>query len=275
MAERPGERDLETLVRDAGANLLYPATPDLRIRVRARLAAAPRPAVGPQWEAFLSVFRSRSRAPALAVAALATALVLGALVFSPDVRTAVAERLGLRAVTITHVPSVATQVRAPGVDSLGLGRRITLEQAASRVAYPILLPRLDGLQQPDAVFIREDGSGAHLSLLYFARPALPASGSGEFGLLLTLFEGGDASPAVAGKGLGPDTRVEEVRVGGTRGFWIEGTHSFFYRAPDGEMRAEGSRLAANTLLWEHPPLTLRLETALPRDEALRIAVSIR
>lgn len=273
MAERPGERDLETLVRDAGANLLYPATPDLRIRVRARLAAAPRPAVGPQWEAFLSVFRSRSRAPALAVAALATALVLGALVFSPDVRTAVAERLGLRAVTITHVPSLATQVTAPGVDNLGLGRRITLEQAASRVAYPILLPRLDGLEQPDAVFVREEGRLVHLSILYFARPGLPSSGSGEFGLLLTLFEGEDA--AVAGKGLGPDTRVEEVRVGGTRGFWIEGTHSFFYRAPDGEMRTEGSRLAANTLLWERPPLTLRLETALPRDEALRIAVSVR
>ena len=69
----------------------------------------------------------------------------------------------------------------------------------------------------------------------------------------------------------------EVAVGDGRGraLWIEGEpHLFFYRDRDGQVRDESVRLAGNVLLWERGELTLRLEGAIARDEAIRIAASV-
>jgi hypothetical protein len=41
----------------------------------------------------------------------------------------------------------------------------------------------------------------------------------------------------------------------------------------GRPQSETTRLAANVLLWENNRLTLRLEGALSRDQAVEIAVS--
>jgi hypothetical protein len=57
--------------------------------------------------------------------------------------------------------------------------------------------------------------------------------------------------------------------------WIEGQpHTVLYRDSDGQVREERSRLAANTLLWEQSGLTLRLESSLSKDEAIRIAEGV-
>jgi len=70
----------------------------------------------------------------------------------------------------------------------------------------------------------------------------------------------------------PGTRVETVTVQGRTGYWIEGApHEFFYRDASGEVVPETLRLAANVLLWETNGITVRIESALARDEVVRVA----
>ena len=73
-----------------------------------------------------------------------------------------------------------------------------------------------------------------------------------------------------------ETHLEAVSVGGEPGFWISGApHAFFFVCYDaGECRQERYRLAGNVLIWEQDGVTLRLESALPREEALAIAESV-
>src|SRR5437867_1441669 len=60
------------------------------------------------------------------------------------------------------------------------------------------------------------------------------------------------------------------------GFWLAGEpHQFFYRDPSGNFQADTLRLAGNTLLWEEGGITHRLEAQVSKDEALRIASSVR
>lgn len=69
---------------------------------------------------------------------------------------------------------------------------------------------------------------------------------------------------------------EPVQIHEAPGFWISGT-SMLVIAPDpsvGFMDSEG-RPSANVLIWQRDGITFRLETALARDEALRLAESIR
>lgn len=99
---------------------------------------------------------------------------------------------------------------------------------------------------------------------------------GELAGLLTEFRGGLA-PELIGKLAGGGTRVETVTVaGGAPGIFLSGgPHAVFYRDPNGEIREETLRLAGNTLLWQRGELLLRLESALSRAEALRVARSVR
>ena len=87
---------------------------------------------------------------------------------------------------------------------------------------------------------------------------------------------GDVDQGFIEKGLGPGTRLESVTVNGRPGYWIEGRpHAFVYRDANGNVRDESYRLAGNVLLWEDGDLLLRLESALSKEEALRIASSVR
>ena len=70
--------------------------------------------------------------------------------------------------------------------------------------------------------------------------------------------------------------VEQVTVGGEPGYWFSGEpHFFAYRDAAGTLREEQTRLAGNTLIWQRGDLTLRLEGELPKEEAIRIAESMR
>jgi hypothetical protein len=92
---------------------------------------------------------------------------------------------------------------------------------------------------------------------------------------LTEFRG-STSRVYFNKVLGPDTKLEAVNVNGGRGYWIEGApHVFLYEDVDRNIREEKIRLAANTLIWEQGELTFRLEGELSKEEALRIAESVR
>lgn len=297
MTERtppPDDAALERALRALGAQLDYPATPDLARRVHARLAAAPaRPSRSAWWPA------SRW----LALALVASVLLIGvALALSPGGRQAVADRLGLRGVTIAYAtpapvlpaypppatvtarpsgtagaPGTATRAptptRAPVDLSAGFGPPLTLDEARGRVPYPILVPTLPGLGGPDEVYVGPAPADGQVALVYRSPPDRPVGGA--TGLLVTQFRGA-TDPGLFKKIIAPDTTLEFLTVNGGRGYWIAGSpHLFLYLDRDGTVRDETLRLAGDTLLWEQDGRTLRIEGARTRDEALRIAASVR
>ena len=74
------------------------------------------------------------------------------------------------------------------------------------------------------------------------------------------------------KTAGSGTTVETVTVQGGTGYWLEGApHEFLYRDAAGNTVPHSLRLAGNVLLWEVNGITVRIESALPRDDVIRIA----
>jgi hypothetical protein len=274
------ELELELALRDLGAHLDFPATPDLALAVAPRLREAPAAGAGDRrargWLARLPRLPGWRR---LAVAGLAAVLLAAAvLVVSPGTRAAVARRLGLRGIDIRlggerPTPTVTTR---PGERlELGLGERVTLEEARRRVAFPVLVPTAAGFRRPDAVYVNnQQPEGGRVDLVFRARPGLPASPYTDAGLLVTQFQGTltpDFIKKVVAGGL-----VEEIQVAGQPGYWFSGEpHFFTYEDRRGEITDESTRLAGNTLVWQAGAQTLRLEGQLARGEALRIAESMR
>ena len=117
-------------------------------------------------------------------------------------------------------------------------------------------------------------SGGRVDLVYRARPGLPPSPFTDVGLLITEFQG-QPTPEFLKKVTAMGV-VEQVTVGGEPGYWFSGEpHFFTYRDAAGTLREEQTRLAGNTLIWQRGDLTLRLEGELPKEEAIRIAESMR
>ena len=279
------ERELVALGRDVD----FPPAPALAAAVRRRLALT-----GPPR-------RPRLPAARRLALALAAALLLGALLLaaSPGARAALAGRLGVRGIGISQVPFVptalptatsrptptrepsaaagsatpaATPTPLPAGARLGLGDALPTDDARCLAGAPLPVPQ--ALGPPDATYVQAAPDCA-VALLYRPRPGLPATAETGVGLLLIELRGTTDERLVAAKGVGPDTRLERVTVGGRPGFWLEGSpHLFFYRGADGKVRDDTLRLAGNTLIWEHGDRTLRLEANLGRDAALAIAASV-
>ena len=244
--------ELERELRELGAELRYPETPDLATSVRRRLAE-PRRRRRP-W------LRRRTLTIALAVLAVALAAVLAV----PPARTALLELFGLEGASIRRVDELPA-VRP--FSDLDLGTRVSLAQARRRVRFPVPVPTRAGYDEPDAVYVRDFPPGGLVSLLYGSEE--------EVRLLLTAFRGSSA-PELVKKVLGAETRIEQVVVGGELGYWIEGApHAVVFRDARGRLVEDRYRLARNVLLWERRGLLLRLEGEIERDEALRIAESLR
>jgi hypothetical protein len=316
MADRvlfPSETELEQALTDLGRHLAYPPTPDLAGSVRRHLAAGRQPrqsfwrsvlALQRRPRAFWETWLPLQRRVALALVALL--VIAGAvLAISPEARTAVADRLGLRGVQIgqvpalpatatptvptltpaaagavpavspatTPLPSASPSPPSPGV-RLGLGQQLTLEQARARVAFRLLVP--SALGAPDETYLLSTPVGGQVALVYYPRPDVPEASTTGVGVLLTEFQADIHTVGPVGKGLPPGTRLEEVQVNRGRGYWIDGDpHVFFFRDTRGQQLSENTRLASNVLLWEQGPLTLRLESSLPKDAALSIAASVQ
>jgi hypothetical protein len=279
--------DLERALTDLGAHLEYPATPDLATAVAARLREADGEVPAAPSAARLGRRTAASRLAGLlrpprwrrlALAGLAVAVLAAAvLVASPSTREAVARRLGLRGVEIRlggERPTPTVTTRAGGRLDLGLGQRVTLDEARRQVGFPVLVPTAAGFQQPDAVFVNQQAGGGQVHFVYRARPGLPASPFTDAGLLVTQFQATLTQDFV--KKLTNSGVLEEVTVAGQPGYWFSGDpHYFTYQRADGRFADEGTRLAGNALVWQRGEQTLRLEGQLSKEEALRIAESMR
>jgi len=272
-----GGRDLEGLLLLVGAGLDYPDV-DLVPAVRAAVEREPRRrAVFRLPRLRLPVLRPpavfRPAWQAVVATAVAFALLLtGVLAASPGARHAVAGWFGLRGVhiVVTPTPPSSPQVQTLG-HGLDLGRRTTLAEAQRHLGAKILLPA--GLGQPDEVYVRDFSiSGAEAFLVYRERPGLPKACATGVGLLLGEFSGDISSEGMEKFTAGAKLRV--VRVNGTNGFWIEQGHAVGYVDRNGQMVSDELRLAGNVLVWEQGGLTLRIESALRLQDAIRLASTI-
>ncbi len=213
------------------------------------------------------------------VAALLLIAIAGGLVLFPEARNAIADRLGLQGVQIRWVDDAPTPEPSRVGAPLLLGRPVSLDEAQEAVDFPVRVPAAAGFDGPQEIYFLDEDQGPMISFVYPAGPGLPASDEIGVGALLTQFRG-EADRDMIEKGLlndgAQETHLEAVTVGGQQGFWISGApHAFFIVCYDGDdCRQERYRLAGNVLIWELDGVTLRLESALPREEALAIAESV-
>jgi hypothetical protein len=248
--------DLERELLALRDDVAWPATPDIAAAVHVRIVAEPRPA-----RAARRAWPARRLMPALVVV-LVVLLALGTLLAaSPSVRATLRDWLGIGAVAVKRVdrlPDLST------ARELNLGRRVTAAQAARHLGHPVASVR--ALGDPDAIYDSGAIVPARVSLVYVARPGLPA-GTAGFGALLDELDN-DQLPFVE-KLVGGGVPIVRVDVNGARGFFIAGDHAL--QLPD-ELQP---RLAGNTLLWVRDGVTYRLETGLGVKAALRLARSVR
>ena len=214
---------------------------DLRPRVVAEVAASPSPRLRVR----------RRRIAAAVVAALAAAVAV-------PVAPAVADWLGVGAVEVRSVPE-DPPVTQPSLDG-ELGRRATRQQAAAALGGRVVESALLG--EPAAVWLDTRGSIPIVTL--------------DFGsVLVTQFAAPlDKRDVVASKLAGPDVRVEQVDVNGAPGLWLEGAHGIALLSPEGETAYVNMRLSANALVFERGGVTFRVEIDGPKQEALKLALSL-
>ena len=192
------------------------------------------------------------------------------LALSPASREAVAGWLGIRGV---HIERRVAPPAELGTE-LSLGDRVGLAAARRRVAFDVLLPPRGPYGPPEEVYVARAPTGGRVSLLYRSAPDLPPATRNGVGLLITEFRA-EVDEGFINKIVVNGGRLEAVTVDGEPGYWFEGEdHVVGFADENGTFFDDDSRLAGNTLIWERGPLTLRLESALSKDEAIRLARSL-
>jgi len=236
---------LERELTGLAAAIEWPEAPDVASRVAERLRQP-------------SVRGVRRRALVL-VLALAVAATLAAFAV-PSARSAILDWLGIGGARISIVDELPPVPTVPGLEILG--DRVTLAVARERAGFPFGDPPT-GEPPPDEVRV---APGGRVSYVWLA---------GERArLLVTQFPGSVDDPGIVKKLVGSGTRVEDFRIGADRAVWlVGGPHAVLFVAPDGSVREETGWLAGNTLLVDRNGVTLRIEGALERDEAVSLARS--
>lgn len=262
------ETDLEIQLRALGRLLAIPSGPStpLAARVTARLLdeRPQRARCGWLWPSLR--FR-RSTILALAAALIITAIAAAAVGLNLP---------GLRIIfgPLPSLPPTATpgtsNAHLPGA-LLGLGSLVSPEEAQALVDFALVRPSDPDIGPPDATYVRL----GRVAFVWAPTPTLPATTDREIGLLLNEFHG-TYDETVVEKVADSGTHVEPVTVNGSAGYWIAGAPHFMrYRDPSGEPMDDTYRGVGQTLIWAANGVTFRLETALDRDAAIRLAESLR
>lgn len=237
---------------DAGLRALaedvdFPPTPDLRAAVSERLAA---PSGRGWWP--------RRLPRALALAVIAT------LVLAASAAALVILLPGLRLTIVPTMPSAEASADPMGT-RLALGSPVPPEIVAAGIPA--------ALGTPDEAYVL--GDNEVLSLVYRAGEGLPELGATRIGLLVQRIEGALDRERVEKLVAEVGASVTAVEVDGAPGFWISGTpHVIRYRAEDGEVREQATRLVGAALVWERGGVLYRIESGVGLEATLDIAESI-
>jgi hypothetical protein len=238
---------LERELRDLAASVEWPDAPDVTGVVARRVAEGARPR------------RSHRRRLALALALL-LAVTLAVLAV-PPARTAILDWLGIGGARIVRVEKLPALEPVPGLEILG--DRVDLATARARAGFPFSDPP-DGEPAPDEIRV---APGMRVSYLWRDRERVR--------LLLTQFPGRVDDPALVKKLVASSTSVEDLEIDGHRAVWLEGgPHVVFFVSPEGDVRDDQGWLAGNTLLVDRGGVTVRVEGALDRDQAIALVRSL-
>jgi hypothetical protein len=266
-----GVAELEAALRDLGRALSLPVNDGFAGRVRQRIEADPPTRARRPW------WWSPARRPADPRARWAMALAATALLVTAAVMTA-AIGFGLPGIRILVGPSAASSTEAggsvpsrpPGA-TLGLGTPLSLQRAQALVAFPILLPSDPAIGRPDGVYL----ASRRVTLTWAPGPGRPGTADPTIGLLLVELRALPDEILIT-KLIDANTTVERVAVDGGDGYWISGApHVLAYLAPDGTRIEDATRTSGTTLVWTLDGVTYRLEGEFDRDEAIRLAASLR
>jgi hypothetical protein len=286
--ERRYEEEFERELRELGSHVKYPPTPDLARAVRLRLdqegaGRATRSRI--TWPPFASL--------RWAAAAAAFLLIVAVPALSPTLRATVAgwfeagqtasSRQGAGGPGSAESGREAAQAPSAGQpaedeslaesrslgEGLGFGERITLQEARTRVgAGELLLPGMPKLGEPDEVYTGGSSRRGGVVLVYSARPGLPPLAGTGVGLVLTELPG-EVESAYLADGATTGAGIEEASVAGGRGYWVAAGPSLSSRVD------RTDDLPGSVLFWERGGLALRLEADISKQEAIRIAESVR
>jgi hypothetical protein len=261
--------DLERALTELAPGVAYPPTPDLAATIRTRIAAAPGPS-RPGWS-WPALFRPRRLAVAFLVLLI---IAVGALAISPDLRTAVAKRLGIHGIEIIFVDETPTPPASPVGTTLLLGEPMTLAEAQSRVGYVIKVPA--ALGPPDEVYLRPLEAGPMVTLLYRPRLDLPEAEETGVGALLMQFPAtSDVDQIVKRVTMGTGSMLR-VPVNGVTGYWVMGSSELIIsQDPSAGFEQAVGRPSADVLIWEQDGMAYRLEVNLLMSDAISIAESLQ
>ena len=247
------DRTLELTLTRGAASLPYPPTPRLRGRVLAAIAAA-EPARVQRRPAF--VFAMVAAAVALFAAMLALSF--------PGSRSAIADFFGVEGSKVERLPTPPSGITPtpfpPPADLPPAARSASLSEIAGALGFAPAL--VDGQGAPDTAYVVEY-SGEPVAILRYP----------EFDLWQTKLRG----EAGFGKGVPASGRIEEFELRpGVPARWISGgPHIVWFMLPDGRTLEESVRtVERNTLIFSTGRAFYRIETDLPRLDALRIAETL-
>jgi hypothetical protein len=242
------ERELTAL----GPSLDWPETPNVTAAVAARITAV-EPRRAPR----------RRLALALAVALAAILAVLAV----PPARSAIFDWLGIGGAQIVQVDELPPVPAVPNLDLLGAV--VALDEARARADFAFVEPP-DGEPDPDEIRVVRQ-----------SRVSYVWRDSDGIRLLITQFPGTAADPGllkklVVKKVVGGATTTEQFQIDGDRAVWLRGgPHVVYVLAPGGFVREDAGWLAGNTLLVDRDGVTVRIEGALQRKDAVELVRAMR
>jgi hypothetical protein len=240
--------ELERMLVALGDDLAVPATPDIAAAVAGRLEPRRRgiPLRRPLVLAFAAV---------VAAALLATLAI-------PDARSALLRFFGIGGVRIELVEELPEVPADPVELELMLGERVSPADAKRRAGFPLL--ELD--EAPDAVYLGERGT----VWFVYGRPDSVRL------LIAQTPDLGVDEPSLFKKLAAQGTSVDEATVRGEQGFFLSGEpHLVFLVDENGDVVGDSARLTEEVLVWDEDGRTIRLEGDLTKEEALRLAESMR
>ncbi len=183
------------------------------------------------------------------------------------------------ATSATRVPAVSVPVSLPR--SFGLDGPVPA--AAARARTGLAVPELAG--RSGAAVYTTDQPAKLVVVAYPTSADLPPTATPGVGALLSALPGTLPGDWVWGKRVQYDGTVQFVEVhtaGGATvdGIWIAGPlHLVAWQgrgatAADDDVLVDDARLAGNTLLWQEGDVVYRLEAAVGRAAALRLAATV-
>jgi hypothetical protein len=284
--EAMSDAELERALRGLGSEIGYP-TPslDLAAVVGQRLRTEPPPSERFGW---LRPSRGPRVRTALVLAAalllLLAAIVAAAVLGLPGIRIVFSERpVGSVAGSAVPTPSGSAPGSVPASPTVAsptpLGGALGLGHAVDPASIDEDAGRQSALDAPASAWLETRYGVPIVSLVWPASPSLPDTSVGGgttigLGAILTeipaTIDRDYLEKIVFGGGA-----VERVSVGGRPAFWVSGApHEVVLDAPNGGTVPSTTRLVGSSLLWERDGLTLRLESALDRADAIALAETL-